>query len=213
MIDTLFPLISGYGAGALFAATFLSCLAVPVPTSLMMLAAGALVAAGDMVLWQVYSAALSGAIAGDQAGFRIGKFGGAPIVDRLSRRPSRKKLVDKARSAVETHGNHGVFLSRWLFSPLGPWVNFIAGSARLDWTRFTLWAALGEIVWVTVYVFLGYGFAANLTYIAELSSDIGGMLLSLGVAGAMVFWLRQVLRHRHEIRLRRLLPRRHRRNI
>lgn len=48
--------------------SFLSCLALPVPASVVMLAAGALASAGDLALAPVALGALAGAVPGDQAG-------------------------------------------------------------------------------------------------------------------------------------------------
>lgn len=48
MSDTLLQLLATYGAPLLALTTFASCLALPVPSSLMMLAAGAFVASGDL---------------------------------------------------------------------------------------------------------------------------------------------------------------------
>jgi membrane protein DedA with SNARE-associated domain len=53
--------------------TCLSCLAVPLPASLAMLAGGAFGAAGDGNLIEAAGAALCGAPPGDQVGFAIGR--------------------------------------------------------------------------------------------------------------------------------------------
>ncbi len=67
----------------------------------------------------------------------------------------RAALMGKATGYLRDRGALAVFLSRWLFSPLGPYVNFAGGAARLDWGRFT-WAGIaGETVWVALYVGLG----------------------------------------------------------
>ncbi|MGA1233177.1 MAG: DedA family protein [Lutimaribacter sp.] len=61
--------LATWGLPLLFATTFASCLALPVPASLMMLAAGAFVASGDLPASGVCLAALFGAIAGAQLGY------------------------------------------------------------------------------------------------------------------------------------------------
>lgn len=43
--DAVFALLTTYGPWVVFAAAFLSCLALPIPTSLMMLAGGAVLGA------------------------------------------------------------------------------------------------------------------------------------------------------------------------
>jgi membrane protein DedA with SNARE-associated domain len=84
----------------------------------------------------------------------------------------------QAEAAVDRRGALAVFLSRWLFSPLGPYVNLLAGGAGMGWPRFTAMSAAGEAVWVTVYVGLGFAFAGQLAAVAGLLSDSVGLLTS-----------------------------------
>jgi membrane protein DedA with SNARE-associated domain len=196
MSETVFALVTAYGAYVIFASAFLSCLALPIPTSLMMLSGGAFVATGDLSLWQVILAAYGGAVIGDQAGFAIGRFGGGPLLDRLARKPARRAVLERARRLVDRHGGSGVFLSTWLFAPLGPWVNFVAGATGLGWARFTLWDVLGEVVWVTVYVGLGMVFASQVAVVAEVMGNVVGLLAALGVAGGAALWIRGALRQK-----------------
>lgn len=185
----IIALVTTYGAGLLLLCAFLSCLLIPIPTSLMMIASGAFVATDDLILWQVYGGALLGAILGDQVGFLIGRSGGVRVIERISKSPARKKVADRATRLVDRHGGVGVFFSTWLFAPLGPYVNFIAGSAKLNWLRFTIWDTLGETIWVTVYVSFGYFFASNLTIAAEYAGNTLGAAAALALAGAMLFWI------------------------
>lgn len=189
MSETIFALVSSYGVAAIFASAFLSCLALPIPTSLMMLSGGAFVTIGDMALWQVVSAAFAGAVLGDQAGYLIGRFGGAPLVERIARSPSRQAVLGRARALVDRRGALGVFFSTWLVAPLGPWVNFIAGTTGLNWLRFTFWDVLGEAVWVTAYVGLGMVFASQIEMVAGILGNAVGLLAALAVGAAMLVWI------------------------
>ncbi len=192
MSDTLFQLLADYGIWLLAASCFLSCLLVPTPTSLLMLAAGAFVASGDLDAGNVLMAAWIGAILGDQTGFQIGRTG-ADHLERFARpNPKRATMLDKARGFFEKHGAIGVFFSTWLFSPLGPWVNMIAGAAKLGWLRFTIWDAAGEAIWVFGYIGLGYVFADQLSAVAEIAGNASGLL----AAGALVIGLGLLLRAR-----------------
>lgn len=179
-----------YGAWILLVATYLSCLAVPMPSSLMMLAGGAFAASGDLSLVGSAGAAYIGAIAGDQTGFVIGRRGGAPLVDRLRRRRSAAEPIRRAEAMLGRKGAITVFLTRWLLSPLGPYVNFLGGAMRMPWPHFTLGSVTGESVWVVVYVGLGWMFAGQIVLVAELASDVAGMLAAGAVAivlGSMLF--------------------------
>jgi len=192
--DTLFALLTDFGPWVVFASAFLSCLALPIPTSLMMLAGGAFAAAGDLALLSVVLAAFLGAVIGDQTGYAIGRFGGAPVLDRFARKPARKAVLERARGFVDGHGGLGVFFSTWAIAPLGPWVNFVAGATGLGWRRFAVWDALGETIWVTLYVGLGYWFSTRIESFADLLGNIAGLLVAIVVAIVMFAWIRAMMR-------------------
>jgi membrane protein DedA with SNARE-associated domain len=194
--EALLGLVAAYGVPAVLAFTFLSCLAVPVPTSLVMLAAGAFAAAGDLVLWRVALAAYLGAVAGDQAGFGLGRLAEARVTAALAR-PDRAARVAPARAAVDRWGGVGVFLTRWLFSPLGPWVNLLAGAGGFRWPAFTAWAAAGEAVWVALYIGLGFAFASQIEALAVLLGNSAGLLAAALVAALLLAQLRARLRRPH----------------
>jgi membrane protein DedA with SNARE-associated domain len=195
-MEALFVIVANYGSAALLIVTFLSCLAMPVPASLMMLTGGAFAASGDLVLATVCLSAYAGAVAGDQAGYFIGRSCAGPLERWAAGRRSRAFLLGRARAAIDDWGGPGVFLSRWLISPLGPYVNFAGGAGRMHWVRFSVWGAAGEAVWVGLYVGLGYAFAESLPAIAEFAADFNGIIASGVVAVGLWFWLRVLQKRR-----------------
>lgn len=191
MTEWLLGLVPVWGGWLLAGATFLSCLALPIPASILMLAAGGFAAAGDLTLAGSAGAALAGAVLGDQAGFVAGRIGGAGFLARLG---AGAAPVAKAVEVLARRGGVAVFLSRWLFSALGPYVNVAAGAAGLGWARFTLWAVAGEAVWVAVYVGAGWAVAGNLTAASGMAVDVLGFLAAGAVALGALWWLVSVLR-------------------
>ena len=180
--------------------TFCSCLGLPIPASLLMLAGGAFAATGDLALVAVSAGALVGAVAGDQAGFAIGRRGGAALLDRIGRDATRGAMIATTgeKLAANGSGTGAVFLSRWLFSPLGPYVNLAAGAVGLSWITFTLAGVAGEALWVCAYVVSGYFFASN---IGDLAGTVGSMIgfLAAGViALGLGLWLWRSARARQE---------------
>lgn len=196
MTDWLLAAVPHYGLWILSATTFLSCLALPVPSSMMMLAAGGFSASGDLSLPQTLAAAYLGAVAGDQAGYALGRAGGAALLDRLARAPQRAHLIGRATDLLHRHGALAIFLTRWLFSPVGPWANLTSGAARLGWGRFTLWGAAGEAVWVGLYTVMGRLFADNLEAASDLLSSGLGLIAGLAAVAGLGLWLRAALRER-----------------
>ncbi len=191
MTDWLLGLVPQYGVYLLAAATFASCLALPIPASILMIAAGGFVASGDLSLVESAGAALGGALIGDQAGYFGGRWGGSHLIQRLS---ARADPLARATTLLATRGGIAVFLSRWLVSALGPHVNIAAGAAGLPWLRFTLWGALGEAVWVAVYVGAGFTFSGNLAAASGMAVDLLGLLATGAVAIGLGYWLLAAMR-------------------
>lgn len=194
MTEALLALVPVWGLWLVAGTTLASCLALPIPASLMMLAAGGFAAAGDLVLWQVVAAALGGAVAGDQIGYLAGRGGGARVLAALARDGTRKVALDKAAAMMARRGHGTVFLTRWLFSPLGPWVNLTAGSLAMPWPGFTLAGVAGEAVWVGLYTGLGHVFGGNLQAASAMAGSVLGFLAAGAVALGLGWWLIAVLR-------------------
>lgn len=196
MSDTLLELVATYGAGALLVTTFLSCLALPVPASLAMLAAGGFVAAGELSGTVMMAAAFGGAVLGDHAGFAAGRLGTGAL-DALSADRAKGRMLRTAADDLRRRGVALVFFSRWLVSPLGPYVNFAAGATGLAWSRFLLADLAGEAVWVLCYIGLGYLFAENVGLLADVLGSLTGLLAALAIAAVALVWLiRAAARHR-----------------
>ncbi|MFN3293117.1 MAG: DedA family protein [Gemmobacter sp.] len=184
LTETLLGLVPVYGAALVGAITFASCLALPVPSSLAMLAGGAFAATGDLSLPGVAGAALAGAVLGDQAGWWLGR-SGAGWLARATARPSRARMLARARAQLDGNAFVTVYLTRWLFSPLGPWVNLAAGAMRLGWHRFTFGSVTGEATWVVLYVGLGWAFAAQVDRLGSLMGSLAGFAAAAGVAALL----------------------------
>lgn len=182
-VDTALLLLPHWGAALVGLSTFLACLALPVPASVLMLAAGAFVASGDLGLGPVVAAAFGGAVSADQLGYRIGRQVGRHAGRLMpGAHPRRARLLAQASQRLCERGAVTVFLTRWLFSPLGPWVNFAAGAAGFGLARFTLASAAGEAIWVGSYLGLGCGLGSNLETASALATDVLGLLMAGTVA-------------------------------
>lgn len=196
MTEVFFGYVSSYGLPVIAIAAFLSCLAIPIPAFAVMLSGGAFAATGDLVLWQVLTTAYIAAMLGDQTGFQIGRWSGPAVIAALERHPRRAALIVRAQASVAQWGGIGVFFSTWLFAPLGPWVNLIAGAAGMERPRFVVWDAAGEAIWVTAYVLLGFLFGSRLPQLADLVGDSAGLVSSAGISLILgIFLVRAALHH------------------
>lgn len=176
MTETLLALVPTYGAWLVFAATFLSCLAIPAPSSLIMLAAGAFVASGDLNAYAILGAAYAGALLGDQLGYWIGRTGGATIWAYLRKNKNTVNMLDRAEQSLKQRDFVAVYLTRWLFSAVGPYVNLLCGATKMSWARFTIADLAGEATWVAVYVGLGISFASQIETLGSTLGNVAGAL-------------------------------------
>jgi membrane protein DedA with SNARE-associated domain len=197
MTDWLLAGLITTGVPLLFMTTFLSCLMVPVPSSLLMLAAGAFAAGGDLSIGSVVLASYLGAVLGDQTGYAVARLAKHSIDRVVTKTAKAAHMMAAARARLIKRGGVTVFLTRWLMSPLGPYVNVTAGVTGFSWLRFSVASAAGELVWVTVYAGLGWTFASNIDMIADLSGNITAALAAAFVAGLLGRNLLRAARMRH----------------
>jgi membrane protein DedA with SNARE-associated domain len=199
LTEWLLQLVPVLGPWLVGAITFASCLALPVPASLAMLVAGAFAAAGDLSLPLVLFAAFSGAIMGDAVGFSAGRLAHLGLARHLARSPRRERAYAAASARLKARAIGTVFLTRWLLSPLGPWVNLAAGATGIGWAPFALGVLGGEVLWVVIYVGLGWVFAAQVDWLASLMGNLVGLAVALAVAALALrlLWQRARPGHRH----------------
>lgn len=196
MIDTILGLVPSYGAYLVALCVALSCLAVPLPSSMLVLAAGGFAASGDLDLWQVGLGAFAGFVIGDQIAYQIGKRGGIAVKARLAKGPKRAAMIGKAESFVDRHGSWAVLASRTIVSPLGPYVGFVGAAAGMTWMRFTFPAVFGAANWSAGYAGLGYAFADRIADIANLLGNLAGAIMALALVVGSGIWLFKIAKAR-----------------
>jgi membrane protein DedA with SNARE-associated domain len=185
--DQLLAWVSLYGVPALFGILLVTCLGVPFPGTLMLLAVGSFVAQGDMKLWQVLVVGSAGAIGGDQIGYWLGRWGGRRLVHRITDKVGGADMIKRAEAFAQHWGGAGIFFSRWLVGPLGPWINLSSGITEYPWPRFTLWDVLGEMLWVVLYVILGKTFSDRVQGLAELLGNLTWVIVGV-IAAIILGW-------------------------
>ncbi|HEV7682206.1 MAG TPA: DedA family protein [Pyrinomonadaceae bacterium] len=180
--DQLLAGLLVYGVPLLFVVIAIAAVGVPFPVSLTLVAAGSFVKQGEMKLLPVIVAASLAAILGDQIGYGISRWGGRRFINRITRRLGGAEKIKRAEALSKKWGGPGIFFSRWLITELGPWLNVTSGIAGYPWRRFILWDALGEVLWVVLYVMLGYMFSDKVQYIAEILGNLAWAILALIIA-------------------------------
>ena len=190
--DQLLAALSQYGLPLLFGVTAIAAVGVPLPVSLMLVAAGSFVELGEMTLWQVIVVASAAAVLGDQVGYALGRWGGYRLLSRMKRRKNGDERIPQAQRFAKRWCGAGIFFSRWLDTALGPWLNLTSGIAAYPWNRFLCWDVLGELLWVIIYVMLGRIFSDRIQALVEILGNLGWVVV--GLIATLILGL-QLLRH------------------
>jgi membrane protein DedA with SNARE-associated domain len=128
-------------------------------------------------------------------GYAIGRWGGPAIVARLSGLLGNRVDLQAMEAKVKAWGGPGIFLTRWLLSPLGPWINLASGTAGYPWRRFLFWDILGEITGAAVFISLGRFFSDRVmslyAVLGDLTWAIAALLLAIILGYQLFTYLRR----------------------
>ena len=195
MNEQLLAAVSQYGAPALFGIVSIAAVGVPLPITLLLIVAGSMISQGAMSLWWAVGAAAAGSVLGDLCGYAIGRWGGPSIVAKLSGLLGNRVDLQAMEAKVKAWGGPGIFLTRWLLSPLGPWINLASGTAGYPWHRFLLWDILGEITGAAVFISLGRFFSDRVmslyAVLGDLTWAIAALLLAIILGYQLLTYLRR----------------------
>lgn len=180
--DQLLAEISVHGVPLLFGVVAIASVGVPFPVTFTLVAAGSFARQGEMSLLPVIVAGSLAAILGDQIGYGLSRWGGRALIVRISHRMGGEHKIKKAEALSKKWGGPGIFFSRWLITELGPWLNVTSGIAGYPWRHFIIWDVLGEVLWVVLYVMLGYIFSDRVQFISEILGNLAWAILALIVA-------------------------------
>ncbi len=190
--DQILAALVQYGMPVLFGVVLLAATGVPLPASLMLIAAGSFVEQGEFDYWLVVVITATAAVIGDNLGYVLGRWGGRRLVARVSRWMGGEAQLQKAEAIAARWGGPGIFLSRWLIAPAGPAINLSSGIAAYAWPSFFFYDVTGEIVWVFLYVAIGRLFSDQVVAMNALLGDVSWAILGLCVA-VFVGW--ELFRH------------------
>jgi membrane protein DedA with SNARE-associated domain len=163
-------------------------LGLVLPGEVALLLGGVLAHQGRLSLPAALAAGTAGALAGDSAGYWIGRrWGPRLLASRLGRRVGPGRL-QRVESLLLRGGGRALFVGR---CAAGARVVLpgLAGMLGLRYRSFALWTGAAATGWAAAHVLLGYAAGAGWRHAHHLTGRVGlGLLLVVAVAAA-VTWL------------------------
>jgi membrane protein DedA with SNARE-associated domain/rhodanese-related sulfurtransferase len=182
---------------------------LPIPSTPMLLAAGALAGLGRMNYAFAWSLAIVASVIGDSLWFVLGRWRGVSILNvfcRISLEPDT--CVQKTRT---NYGKHGV---NWLlFAKFVPGLSTIAppmaGMFKVAPWRFLGMDTAGAFLWSGAYLIVGWIFRDQLELVADLLARLGSGLIAV-LVGALALYIafKYIQRQRvyRDLRIARITP-------
>ena len=169
----------------LFIVSFLAALALPLPSSSILAAAGAFSAQDYFNITTVLVVALVGNVIGDALGYFVARHYGTVFLKKIGFEKVLGSRLYVSLAGYMQHSSYSlIFFSRFLTS-VKPLINILSGITHVKYSIFFGISILGEIAHVLVYGLIGYYLGSawenNLSFLFKATAVIitFGITLSL----------------------------------
>lgn len=155
------------------------------PGDSLLFAAGAFAAAGSLHIEWLVPLLIAAAILGDTvnywAGHWIGEHAFSGAVPFL-----KKAHLDKTHAYFEKYGGKTIIIARFVpivrtFAP------FVAGIGSMNYRHFITYNIVGGVVWVLIFLFLGYGFG-NIPFVQNNFELVMVAIVALSLVPPLWEW-------------------------
>ncbi len=196
MLHHLIALLVAYGPWIVFLATAAETAAfigLVVPAEATVLLGTVLAERGVLDLTEVAIATVLGALAGDQVGYVLGRFGGGRFVGRPGGRLGRVWQAYEKRTAalLRRHAAAAITLTRFV-SFVRTLMPLTAGLARISYPRYLFFDVLGVLGWASASIAVAYLAAESWqTVVRWFGPVVALVLLLLGILVAITVRLKR----------------------
>jgi membrane-associated protein len=164
------------------------------PGDSLLFAIGSLAAIGAMRVDYAIPLLLMAAFCGDNTNYWIGRKVGPKVFSQEKSHLFNKEYLERTRLFYERHGRKTVVIARFLpiirtFAP------FVAGIGRMKYQTFLLFSILGAILWVNLFVLVGY-FFGNIPFIKQNFSLVIIALVLIPGMPALIEFIRHFIERR-----------------
>lgn len=125
------------------------------PGDTLLISAGVFAASGKLSLAAIIAVASVAAIAGDNAGYQIGKLAGPRLFTKKDSLIFRREYVEKAQKFFDRYGSRSMLIAHFI-PVVRTFLPVVAGVGKMQHIKFSLFDAIGDIAWAVSVTLLGY---------------------------------------------------------
>lgn len=156
--NTLTVWLLQYGGLALFALLMLGIIALPIPEETLMVLSGILMHHEKLNIPSTLVASYLGVLCGISTSYLIGRTAGFYLITKYGKWIGlTSQRTKKAHAWFERFGKWTLFVG-YFIPGVRHLTGVIAGSTKLSYRHFAIYAYCGAIVWVTLFLSIGYFF-------------------------------------------------------
>jgi membrane protein DedA with SNARE-associated domain len=190
LINWVTATIGDYGLFAVFGLMLLESTGVLIPSEAISPFAGYLVSLGQLSLFGAVAAGVLGNVFGSWIAYFIGRWGGRELWLRYGRFVGvRAHHLVVAEKWFDRYGELTVFVARCL-PVVRTFISFPAGTARMNFARFTFYTFAGCVPWVFALTYFGYLLGDNWERIGSYLHYLDYLVVLALLAGAVYLFLR-----------------------
>ena len=141
------------------------------PGDTLLFSAGILAAAGHLPIIPAIAIIALAAIAGDNTGYHIGRKLGPRLFRKEDGIIFRKDLILKAEKFYEKYGTKTMLIAHFI-PVVRSFVPVAAGAGKMDYKRFVIFDAIGDMLWATSITLLGYFVGSRIPGIQKMVEPI-----------------------------------------
>lgn len=175
-----------YYLTSFFLAIFAASFALPTG-AIVVIVSFASVASGWSDISLLILLSLLATISGDYSAYLVARYFRKninSIIEDVNWIKIKKAKVEKL---FDEYGGLSIFLTRFLFSGIGPYVNFFSGLQNMSRWEFLKAVVAGEIIYCFTYLFIGYFFRDTWQGVMITAQDYA-VVISLSLVGIIIIY-------------------------
>lgn len=158
------------------------------PGDSLIFVAGAFAASGYMSISLLFLLFALASILGDSVNYFIGGYLGPRVFKYKDSLLFKHEYLDRTRKFFDRYGSKTIVIARFIpivrtFAP------FLAGIGKMEYVKFLSYNLIGGILWVGLFVFLGY-FFGNMPLIKDNLSLVVLIIIGLSIVPAIYEYIR-----------------------
>lgn len=192
-----------YGPIALFCLLAVGILALPVPEETLMVLTGIVMQSETIPIIETTLAAYGGSMCGITMSYFVGRTAGIFFVHKYGKWVGlNDKILDKVHQWFDKWGKWTLVVG-YFIPGVRHFTGLIAGTSKLEFGTFALFAYVGAVLWVSTFLSIGYFFGNYcMSFLKALEMPgeevVIGISLTAAALAAFYFWYKRRNNHKEK---------------